>query len=275
MNFFRFALSGMVVLLYLLGSCSSGEMNSAQDGSEADKNSSVTNGEDTNKPSSQINSGIIPELQINEMRTEYESTSSRAEYIEFKMRTAGNLSGLRVFIASNYNAPRVFEFLPVEVAKDEYVVLHLRTLGNSCKNEYGSNLNESSGTDSSPTARDFWVPGNKKLLRKTDAIYVLDKDDNVLDAVMIAEDTSLESWPLVSRQDCFPPAAEFLFNKGAWKSAGGTISGPADAVDSSDIKTSLIRSISRDETAGDTNTAADWYISNGVTPGGENNPTRF
>jgi len=318
MKIFRFALLGMIVLLYLLGSCSIEDMNFGElveagkpaqdDGSEADKKPSVTdeeaddtpdisppdNGEDDSDDTEDISppdSGESdsdggpdislpeikvknPELQINEMRTEYEGPKFRAEYIEFKMKTAGDLGGVRVYIAGNYRNPLVFEFLPVEVEEDEYIVLHLRTLEDSCVDEYGGNLDESGGTDSSPTARDFWIPGSEERLRKTDAVYVLDNNGNVLDAVMIAANTSAESWPLLSNQDCFTQAAEFLFNNNAWKSANGTLPGPADAVSTSGIGSSKIRSISRDETVEDTDTSADWYItaSNGLTPGRENNP---
>ena len=319
MKIFSFALSGMIVLLYLLGSCSIEDMNFGErkeigkpaqddesgavnkppvtDEEDADDTpdiSSPDNGEDDSGDTPDISApddgendsddapdisspekkAVNPELQINEMRTEYEGSKFRVEYIEFKTKTAGDLGGVKVFIASSYKNPLVFEFLPVEVEKDEYIVLHLRTLEDSCVNEYGDSLDESGGTDSSPTARDFWIPGNEERLRITDAVYALDNNGNVLDAVMIAKDTSAESWPLLSRQDCFTQAAEFLFDNDAWKSANGAIPGPADAVNTSGIGTSRIRSISRDETVEDTDTAADWYItvSNGLTPGRENNP---
>jgi hypothetical protein len=81
---------------------------------------------------------------------------------------------------------------------------------------------------------------------------------------MISE-TSTGTWD----KDYLAAAAEFLFSKGAWESPAGEICSPADAVDSSAIKTSLTRSISRDEAAEDTNTAADWYITStkGASPG--------
>jgi hypothetical protein len=99
----------------------------------------------------------------------------------------------------------------------------------------------------------------------------MDSDDNVIDAVMIAENPDLP-WP----KDYFAQAAEFLFSKGAWKSAEGTVGEPQDAVDSSRIGSSLTRSISRDETVEHTRTAADWYITanSGATPGQKNNPKR-
>jgi hypothetical protein len=213
-----------------------------------------------------------PALQINELRTEYSGSSNpkKAEYIEFKMLSDGNLGALRVFAEGYDKDPLIYEFAPVEVKKGEYVVLHLRTLEESCKNEYGENLNESGGTDSCPTARDLWIPGlDKKQLHKTDAVYVLDQNDWVLDAVMISEKPD-PSW----NKTYFAKAAEFLFNQGAWESPQGGICNPLNAVDSSGIKTAATKSISRYEAAENTHTAADWYITTagGITPGLPNKP---
>ncbi|MDR2477833.1 MAG: hypothetical protein LBD48_00820 [Treponema sp.] len=66
----------------------------------------------------------VPALQINEMRTEYASSSSRSEFIEFKILKAGNLGALRVYITGNYKNPLVYEFSPIEVSENEYLVLH-------------------------------------------------------------------------------------------------------------------------------------------------------
>ena len=217
-----------------------------------------------------IKNNRLPQLLINELRTEY--SKPKAEFIEFKMESDGNLGALRVFVAGNNKVPLVYEFQPVEVQAGDYVVLHLRTLDNLCVDEYGDSLDESGGTDSSPTARDFWVPGSAKLLRKTDAVYVTDQDGQVLDAVMISEDPD-PAW----KNNYLVEAAEFLFRQGAWKSPAGNVCSPADAASSANIKASMTRSISRDETLGDTGTAADWYVTvnGGATPGRANNPNRF
>jgi hypothetical protein len=206
----------------------------------------------------------IPELLITELRTEH--SKPKTEFIEFKIVKAGNLAALRVFIAAN-KEPLVYEFPQVEVAKGEYVVLHLRTLEETCRDELGSSLDESGGTDAAAGARDLWVPGTAKLLHKTDAVYVLDQDDKVLDAVMLAEE-SLEWW----NKESLAEAAEFLYSQGAWTTPDGGLCGPKNAVDTSAIKTALTRSVSRNEKAPDTNTAADWYITStgGVTIGKPN-----
>jgi hypothetical protein len=205
----------------------------------------------------------VPKLQINELRTEY--SRPRVEFIEFKMLSEGNLGGLRVFVASNSANPLLYQFKPVEVSAGEYVVLHLRTLDEKLSvSEYGDCLAESGGTDSSPTARDIWIPGSVKLLRKTDAVYVMDQDDNVLDAVMISE-TPNAAWS----RDFLAEAARFLFDKGAWSSPSGEICRPVDAVDTSGIVTAATKSISRDEAAENVGNATNWYVTagGGVTPG--------
>jgi len=212
----------------------------------------------------------VPELLINELRTEY--SKPRAEYIEFKILTSGNLGALRLFAAGNTKNPMIYEFPPVEVAAGEYVVLHMRTLEDSCVDELGEQLDESGGRDSCPTARDLWIPGSTKLLHKTDAVYVMDQDDRVLTAVMLSE-TPDPWW----KKDHFVAAAGFLFNQNAFKSIEGGICSPIDAVSSANIKTSYTRSISRDETVENSNTAADWYVTvtGGASPGLPNNPNRF
>jgi len=221
----------------------------------------------------------VPKMLINELRTEYNSKTFKAEFIEFRMLSGGNLGALRVFVVRNEGNtgavskdPVIYEFEPVEVESGEYVVIHLRTLEEACSDEYGDDLAESGGADASATARDFWVPGNTERLRKTDAIYVLDQDDKVLDAVMLSEKPDPQ-WGKIY----FSRAAEFLFSQDAWTSPEGTVCTPLDAVDSSGIKTSYTRSISRDEAAENTHTKADWYmtVNGGATPGLPNNPNHF
>jgi hypothetical protein len=216
----------------------------------------------------------MPELLINEICTETATAAAgkKEEFIEFKMKSAGNLGAMRVVIHGNSNATKqtVYEFSPVEVKKDEYMTLHLRTYNQSSKNEYTDDLDESVGVTASPTGRDFWMPGDTKLLHKTAMIYVLDQDDRVIDAVMLSETT--DNW---WAKDYFAEAAEFLFKQGAWKSVDGKIAGPVNAVNTTG--TTATRTICRDEYVEDSNTSADWYITatSSATPGKPNNPKRY
>jgi len=211
----------------------------------------------------------MPSLVINELFTENNNSAKKPEFIELKIISDGNLGAIRVVILGNTNTSKhtVYEFLPLEVKKGDYVTLHLRTLDEGCINEYGGKIKESGGVNSSEYAWDFWMPGSTKLMQKAaTTVYVLDQDDKVIDAVMISENPDA-LWS----KDYFAEAADFLFQQGAWKSADGNICRPADAVISKGITNT--RSLSRDETK-DTNTAADWYLtaSSSATPGMPNSP---
>ena len=211
----------------------------------------------------------IPKIYINEIRTE--NSKPKYEFIEFKTAEAGNLGALRVFVSGNYKNPLLYEFPSMEAGAGEYITLHLRTTEEGQRDELGKNLAESTGTESVSTARDLWIPGSTKLLHKTDAVYLLDQDDCVVDAVMLSENPDLW-W----NKDYFAEAAEFLFSKNAWKGLDGNICGPADAVRSSG--TTATRTICRDETLKQyTGTATDWYITatSCATPGMPNNPKRY
>jgi hypothetical protein len=211
----------------------------------------------------------MPLLLITELRTEY--SKPKCEFIEFKALGAGNLGALKVFIAGNYKAPLVYEFPSIEVARNEYITLHLRTTEESNRDELKRNLEESGGADSSPTGRDIWVPGSTKLLHKTDAVYLLDQDNSVIDAVMLSENA--DPW---WNKEYFAETAEFLFNAAAWKSPDNKICDPSKAVQSTG--TTVTRTICRDESPGkDSGTSSDWYITANscATPGKPNNPKRY
>jgi len=216
----------------------------------------------------------MPKLLINEICTENASAAAgkKEEFIEFKTKSAGNLGAMRVVINSNSTAAKqtVYEFSPVEVKKNEYIVLHLRTYNLESKDEYTGNLDESTGINATPTARDFWIPGETRLLHKTAMIYVLDQDDNVIDAVILSENQ--ENW---WTKDYFAETAEFLFKKEAWKAADGNICSPQDAVASA--KATNTRTICRDETVEDSNSAKDWYITDtsNATVGKPNSVKRY
>jgi hypothetical protein len=224
----------------------------------------------------------IPEVLITELRTEL--SKLKVEFVELKTMGAGNLGALRLFVATNSLETPIYEFPPVEVAEGEYLVVHLRSAEAGVVNELGDDLGQSGGTETNPDSRDFWVPESAERFRKTDAVYLLDQDDRILDAVLLSELTDVW-WA----KESLAAAAEFLHEQGAWipgdppagseavpsGGSNGTVPGPAAAVDSS--KTTNTRSICRDETTPDSNSAADWYITvaSGVTPGRPNNPNRF
>jgi hypothetical protein len=209
----------------------------------------------------------IPKMEINELRPEASSKAAlRAEFIEFKVKSAGNLDGMQLCIMWDVKKPFIYNFPAVEVKLGEYVVLHLRTWEDACVDELGDDLSESGGKDSSPEARDLWVPDSSKLLHKTDIVYLQDAEGNILDAVVLNE-TPGETWN--NSRKHFTEILNDLYDKGAWKSADGGLPGTLDAVDTSTIKTAYTKSICRYEGKDNTHTANDWYIG-GATPGQPN-----
>jgi hypothetical protein len=201
----------------------------------------------------------IPQILINEVRTEY--SKPRVEFVEFKVLDAGNLGALRVFSAGISIDEPIYEFPSVEVNADEYVVLFFRTLDPASVDETGNDLSLSPGNETSPTIREFWIPEAKKRTDKTDILFIKDQDDQILDAVMMNENQD-SSWT----KEIHVTAATLLENSGAWS---------ADALYSQ--HTSPTRTICRDESLSDSNTANEWYITvdRSATPGYANNTKRY
>jgi len=201
----------------------------------------------------------MPSLVINEIRTAY--SRPRVEFIEIKALSAGNLGAMRLFAAYTGDEP-IYIFPPIEVKRGEYIVVHTRSIEPGLIDETGTNLNLSRGTDSSPNGRDLWMPGSTKL-HETNAIYIMDQDDKILDGVLIASANT--RW-----RDSITAAAEEMVSQGIW-----TGSEPGDAVNT-DGNTAT-RTINRIENRANSHSTADWYITvtSGATPGRFNNPNRY
>ena len=211
----------------------------------------------------------MPPLRITELRTEY--AKPKVEFVELHLEAAGQLGGMRLVSSDQGFDVPLFEFPATEAAAGEYVVVHLRTLEDGCVDETGAR-DASSGTDASPTGRDFWLPGAEKRVRKIDAIAVLDMEGRILDALLISE-TKEGDW----KNDELVAAAERLEDGGAWKRADGG-SGPLSPADAfMSEATTTTRTICRSEADADTDSASDWYVTvtKGATPGRENNPSRY
>jgi hypothetical protein len=205
----------------------------------------------------------MPVIIFNELRTE--NSKPKAEFVELYTTGSGNLGALRLFIAGYSLTKPVYEFPPVEVSSGDYIVLHLRTTEDGCLDETGSDLSLSSGTDARNNARDFWIQGNSKILHKTDALWLMDQDDRIIDAVILCENSN--EWGKYNSIE----AAEFLGGKGAWLPSADI----ANAVNTTG--TTNTRTICRDQAIPHSPQADNWYITanSGVTLGEQNNPKRY
>ncbi|MCL2129954.1 MAG: hypothetical protein FWH35_06330, partial [Treponema sp.] len=116
-----------------------------------------------------------------------------------------------------------------------------------------------------------------KIIHKTDALWLVDQDDRIMDAVLLSE-TSGDAWK--TKDSAVLTAAEFLAGKKAWLSSSGEtperwIPSPSDAVITGG--TTNTRTICRDEAIRPVRRAANWYItaSSSATPGKPNNIKRY
>jgi hypothetical protein len=195
--------------------------------------------------------------------------------VEFFTLERGNLGAMRLFIAGHSLSKPIYEFPPTEVEKGEYIVLHLRTVEEGCVDETGQDLTLSSGAEAQNDARDFWLPGAAKNIHKTDALWLMNQDGRIIDAVLLSEKPDA-NWTGKNSAE----AAEFLGKEKAWHpvsgdSEGARILNPSDALISAG--TTNTRTICRDESIPPKPRAGNWYITatSSATPGKPNNPRRY
>ena len=216
----------------------------------------------------------MPALVFNELRTEY--SKPKVEFVEFLALEDGNLGAIKLFIAGHSVSNAAYEFPPAEVKAGDYITLHLRTIEDGCADETGADLALSGGTDAQSSARDFWLPGAVKMLRKTDALWLIDQDDRIIDAVLLSEKPDA-AWA----NEKMAAAAELIGLQKAWlpsaggDTAGAWVPGPGDAVLTAG--TTNTRTICRDESFPGQNRAADWYITatSSASPGKPNSAKRY
>ena len=224
-------------------------------------------------------------LKLNELRLVQSRSSSTKKYsiefIELYTETDGNLGAMRLFVASTSIDEPVYEFPQAEVKAGEYITLHMRTKeGDTVKDELGDNtdlsdIKASNENDVNEDARDLWAAVDARYLHETDVIYLVDQDDAVIDALVVAESST--AW---TKNSAFSKAAELLAKQGAWLAGNGeAVKSPAyaDAVNSAG--TTATRTLCRDEGKLDSDTAtlADWYIcdTSNATPGRKNSTKRY
>jgi hypothetical protein len=210
----------------------------------------------------------VPTFLINELRTEM--TKPRIEFIELRMLSAGNLAGVRLFVASSGTAMPVYDMPSVEVVEGEYVLVHLRVPDYiNAVDELEGNLALSTADDAKAQidcpldVRDLWIPDNKKIVHKSDAVYFMDQTDNIIDAIVFCDKAKdVDKW---GSNPNFLSAMDTLTASEAW--TGSDIDG---AFDSSGTTTT--NTIVRNKDDSDTNTAQDWYKSGSgkASPGKEN-----
>ncbi len=134
----------------------------------------------------------VPKIIFSEISTEY--SKPRTEFVEFYVLEDGNLAGILLHSA-NDGVEKDYIFPSVEVAKGEYIVLHMRTVEEGAVNELGDNISLSNTKQSSTTGRDLWIPGTETRFSKNDVLLLRERlNGTLLDAVAYTDGLKSE-WP--------------------------------------------------------------------------------
>ncbi len=153
-------------------------------------------------------------LVLKEVRPASENTKKKAAYLSFHALKGGNLAGTEVLFGY-YNTK--YAFPAITVSAGETIVLHLRSYGDAAEgyvDELGSNLSLSSAFESSPTARDLWIPGTELYLSGTsDVVAVVNTyKDSAFDGLLYIKESG-KSWSRNNQKSL----AALLASSGVWK----------------------------------------------------------
>ena len=195
-----------------------------------------------------------PGLVINEFTTQ--GSKKRPDAIELYVTRDGNLGGVTVYDGSA-DSYRDHVVLPaVEVAAGDYLVIHATAHG--LGEDEHADPDQSDHELALPGVWDFWMQEGTGLSGKNGVLTVHAAPGGALiDGVLYSNRTSDSD----ERYRGFGSKATMLradrlAELGGWKFAGERIA-PEDAISSA--ATTSTRSLNRDSSATDTDSAADWH----------------
>lgn len=160
-------------------------------------------------------------LEIIEVHPKYAGESKgngifKNEYVLFKAKKSGNLSGLR-FFSANDGSERAYDFPSVNVKSGDRIALHLRKKGGGCFDELEDNLDVSSAYYSKSDVRDLWAENEKACLGDLSDVLVLENmfSSEIVDAVLYSSSDALD-W----KNEFLRKTAERVSSEGFWKGDG-------------------------------------------------------
>ena len=177
--------------------------------------------------------GRMPKIVISGIHPQFASASgggdAKCEFVELYALTGGNAAGLTLQSAAD-GKDRAFTLPAAEIKSGETVIVHLRTKGEGCVSETGSDLSLSSGWYTSSEIRDIWAPNEKACLGDKEDVLMLVNSftGDVLDAVLYAPADGA-AWS----SETVKAAAREAVAKGFWKSDL-----PSDVASSADLTAS-------------------------------------
>ena len=109
----------------------------------------------------------VPKLAISELRTYYQKPSM--EFVELVAQTDGNIVGmvLEVYYKSE---PTKLLLPPVDVKSGDYIIVHGRSLDETCVNE-SDNWTVASHKDAVADVLDLWINADSKVIGNSGVIF--------------------------------------------------------------------------------------------------------
>lgn len=209
-------------------------------------------------------------LMLNEIISQ--GSSSRPDLVEFRVLDGGNLAGLCFLVGSVLDYEHRYVFPNRVVEPGDYVVLHMKPLGNPLELDELQAKDQSAGVDANPEAWDFWYRGDGGGLPGTNGVLSLASSPygSYQDALLYSDRTSqsdqkYRGFGSAATRD----RADALFAAGMWLAAGEMVA-PEDCFPSGG--TTSTRSMCRGSASLDCDAASDWHIvpTKGATPGSVN-----
>lgn len=208
----------------------------------------------------------VPKLAISEVRTYYQKPSM--EFVELVAQSNGNIAGMVLEVYYKSEPTKVL-LPPVDVKSGDYILIHGRTLDETCLNE-SDNWSLASHKDAVADVLDLWINADSKVIGNSGVILLRERENAPpVDALLYTEPDK-EDWGNASIKE----AAREAVNSGVWV---GTDSVEDAAIN---IKPSGTRTLSKDFSYQGDNEALSknhWiFVNNGnATIGKENKLTPY
>lgn len=159
----------------------------------------------------------IPSLLIIEVQPEYYKKSDeyyRCEFVKYLVVNDGNLFGLMTGSATN-GKELDYYFPPIEVKKNDIIVVHFRNKGKGCIDELGENIDISTAPNSCRVGRDLWLNNTDSVFSSAyDVIYLKDIINNKIVDGFMYTDKSKMNWTIDEANKAAELAAAGIYETG-------------------------------------------------------------
>ena len=201
--------------------------------------------------------GRVPRLLVNELTTQ--GSGNHPDLVEIKALTGGDVGGVVLYQGTPGSFDNRIVFPHLEVAEGAFILVHWKPSGDPAEVNETEDITASKGFDATDSAWDLWVADGKGLSGNNGILSLYDRQGGkCLDGLLYSNRTSQSDEAYRGFGSAVMLArAEELVQAGGWARSGARVS-PEDAVNPDG--STATRSIGRQSSGADTNTAGDWHI---------------